>query len=103
MEDFRRTGYLLVSERVHVPDDLSSHLASVSGSILERSLNNRHDEGQGRRVNEVDELGVQQRLKARLGFPGRLRESIKQDGRDSWVGGESGVKTLNNSQNNSCV
>lgn len=72
--------YLLVSEGVHVADDLGGHLASVSGAILEGSLDDGHDEGQGGGVDEVDELGVQQRLQARLGPPGRISESVEQDG-----------------------
>lgn len=74
--------YLLVSERVHVANDLSGHLASVSGPILEGSLDDRHDEGQGRGVDEVHKLGVQQRLKAHLGLSGRISEGVEQDGRD---------------------
>lgn len=69
--------YLLVSERVHVSNDLSSHLASVSGAILEGSLDDGHDEGERGGVDEVHKLCVQQRLQARLGFPGRVGESIQ--------------------------
>lgn len=72
--------YLLVSEGVHVADDLSSHLAGVSRAILEGSLDDGHDEGQGWGVDEVDKLGVQQRLQTRLGPPGRISESVQQDG-----------------------
>lgn len=61
--------HLLVSEGVHVANDLSGHLASVGGPILERSLDDRHDEGQRRGVDEVYKLGVQQGLQARLGLP----------------------------------
>lgn len=74
--------YLLVSERVHVANDLSGHLASVSGPILEGSLDDRHDEGQGGGVDEVHKLGVQQRLKAHLGLSGRISEGVEQDGSD---------------------
>lgn len=69
--------YLLVSEGVHVANDLSGHLASVRGAILEGSLNDGHDEGQWGGVNEMYKLGVQQRLQARLGPPGRVRESVQ--------------------------
>lgn len=75
-------AYLLVSEGVHVADDLSSHLASVGGAILEGSLDDGHDEGQGGGINEVYKLGVQQRLQACLGPPGRIGESVQQDGGD---------------------
>ena len=74
--------YLLVSEGVHVADDLSGHLASVGRAILEGSLYDGHDEGQGGRVDEVDKLGVQQRLQTRLRPPGRISESVQQDGGD---------------------
>lgn len=74
--------YLLVSEGVHVANDLSSHLASVCGAILEGSLHNGHDEGQRWSINEVDKLGVQQSLKTRLSFSGWISEGIEQDGGD---------------------
>lgn len=76
--------HLLVSEGIHVPYDLSGHLASVSGAVLKGSLNNGHNEGQGRGVNEVDELCVQQRLQARLGPFGGISQSVQQDGSDGW-------------------
>ncbi len=72
--------YLLVSEGVHVANDLGSHLASVSGAILEGSLDDGHDEGQRWGVDEVDKLGVQQCLQASLSPPRWIRESVKQDG-----------------------
>lgn len=72
--------YLLVSEGVHVANDLSGHLAGVGGAILEGSLDDGHDEGQGRGVDEVDKLGVQQRLQACLGLLGRIGQSVEQDG-----------------------
>lgn len=76
--------YLLVSEGIHVANDLSGHLASVSGAILEGSLDDGHDEGQGGCVDKVDKLGVEQRLQARLGPPGWISESVEQDGSDGW-------------------
>lgn len=79
---FVNAVYLLVSQGVHVSDDLSRHLASVGGAILEGSLDDGHDEGQGGGVDEVDKLGVEQRLQARLGPPGRIGQSVQQDGRD---------------------
>lgn len=72
--------YLLVGEGVHVADDLSGHLASVGGAILEGSLDDGHDEGQGGGVDEMYKLGVEQRLQARLSPPGRISESVQQDG-----------------------
>lgn len=57
-----KTTNLLVSERVHVADDLGGHLASVGGAILKGSLDDGHDESQGGGVDEVHKLGVQQRL-----------------------------------------
>lgn len=74
------TGYLLVSKGVHVADDLSGHLASVCGAILEGSLDDGHDESQGGSIDKVDKLGVQQRLQACLRLSGRISESIQQDG-----------------------
>lgn len=71
--------YLLVCEGVHVSNDLSGHLAGVSGAVLEGSLDDGHDEGQGGGVDEVYKLGVEQRLQARLGPLGRLSESVQQD------------------------
>lgn len=72
--------YLLVSEGVHVANDLSSHLASVSGAILEGSLDDGHDQGKRGGIDEVYKLGVQQCLQAGLGPPGRISESVQQDG-----------------------
>lgn len=74
--------YLLVSEGVHVANDLCGHLTSISGPILEGSLDDGHDEGQGGGIDEVYKLGVQQRLQASLGFSGWISESVQQDGGD---------------------
>lgn len=79
---FCQCCHLLVGEGVHVADDLGGHLAGVSGAVLEGSLYDGHDEGQRGRVDEVDELGVQQRLQARLCLPGGIGESVQQDGSD---------------------
>lgn len=72
--------YLLVSEGVHVANDLSGHLACVSGAILEGSLDDGHDERQRGGVDEMYKLGVQQRLQARLSLLGWISESVQQDG-----------------------
>jgi hypothetical protein len=72
--------YLLVGEGIHVADDLSGHLASVGGAVLEGPLDDRHDEGQGGGVDEVDKLGIQQRLQAVLGLTGGVSEGVQQDG-----------------------
>lgn len=61
--------YLLVCQGVHVANNLCGHLACVCGTVLEGSLDNRHDERQGRGVDEVDKLGVQQGLQALLRLP----------------------------------
>lgn len=72
--------YLLVCEGIHVANNLGCHLPCVRGPVLEGSLDNGHDEGQGRGINEVDKLGVQQGLQALLGLSGGIREGIQQDG-----------------------
>lgn len=51
--------HLLVSEGVHVANNLGGHLASVSGAILEGSLDDGHDQSERGSVDEVDKLGVQ--------------------------------------------
>lgn len=61
--------YLLVCQGVHVANNLRRHLPCVCGTVLEGSLDNRHDERQGRGINEVNKLGVQQGLQAFLGLP----------------------------------
>lgn len=71
--------YLLVSEGVHVANDLGGHLASVSGAILESSLNNGHDQSKGGRIDEVDKLRVQQRLEAGLGPFGWICQRVQED------------------------
>lgn len=65
----RKSYYLLVSQGVHVANNLCCHLPSVCRAVLEGSLDYRHDERQGRGVNEVNKLGVQQGLQAFLGLP----------------------------------
>jgi hypothetical protein len=45
------------------------------GSVLERPLYDGHDEGERRRVDEVHELGVEQRLQA---VPGLLRRVLQR-------------------------
>lgn len=62
-------NYLLVCQGVHVADNLCCHLACVCGAVLEGSLDDGHDERQGRGVNEVNKFGVQQGLQALLGLP----------------------------------
>lgn len=71
--------YLLVCQRVHVANDLGGHLPCVRGTVLEGSLDDGHDEGQGWGINEVDKLGVQQGLQALLGLPGGVCQGIQQD------------------------
>lgn len=71
------TVYLLVGEGVHVADDLGGHLSRVGGSVLESSLDNGHDEGQGGGIDEVDKFCIQQCLQAVLGPPGRVSESVQ--------------------------
>lgn len=71
--------YLLVCQRVHVANNLCGHLACICGPVLEGSLDNRHDECQGRGVDEVDKFGVQQGLQALLGFPRWVCQGIQQD------------------------
>lgn len=71
--------YLLVSEGVHVANDLGGHLASVSGAILESSLNNGHDQSEGGSINEVDKLGVQQCLEAGLGLFGWICQRVQEN------------------------
>lgn len=61
--------YLLVCQGVHVANNLCCHLPRVCGTVLKGSLDNRHDERQGRGVNEVNKLGVQQGLQAFLSLP----------------------------------
>ena len=87
-------AYLLVSEGVHVANDLSGHLACVGGAILEGSLDDGHDEGEWGSVDEVDELGVQQCLQARLCLLGWIREGVQQDGGYGWEKNDIAVKTL---------
>lgn len=70
---------LLVCQGVHVANNLRSHLACVCGAVLEGSLDNGHDECQGRGVNEVDKLGVQQGLQALLSLPRWVRQGVQQD------------------------
>lgn len=71
--------YLLVCQGVHVANNLGCHLPRVRGTVLEGSLDNGHDEGQGWGINEVDKLGIQQSLQAFLGLPGGVRQGIQQD------------------------
>lgn len=71
--------YLLVCQGVHVANNLGCHLPSVCGTVLEGSLDDGHDEGEGRGINKVDKLGVQQGLQALLGLPGGVRQGIQQD------------------------
>lgn len=61
--------YLLVCQGVHVANNLCCHLPRVRGTVLKGSLDNRHDERQGRGINEVNKLGVQQGLQAFLSLP----------------------------------
>lgn len=61
--------YLLVSQGVHVANNLCCHLPCVCRTVLEGSLDNRHDERQGWGINKVNKLGVQQGLQALLGLP----------------------------------
>lgn len=61
--------YLLVCQGVHVANNLCCHLPCVCGTVLKGSLDNRHDERQGRGVDEVNKLGVQQGLQAFLSLP----------------------------------
>jgi len=51
-------------------------------SYLEGSLDDGHDEGQGRGVDEVDELGLEQGGQARRRLFGRILERFEQDGHD---------------------
>ncbi|KAF3850544.1 hypothetical protein F7725_012316 [Dissostichus mawsoni] len=67
----------LAETGVHVSDDLRRHLAGVGGSVLEGSLHDGHDEGEGRSVDEVHELSVEQRLKTSLSPAGRLCEGVQ--------------------------
>lgn len=48
---------LLICQGIHVANNLGGHFPGLCGPVLERALNHRHDEGQGRGVNEVDKLG----------------------------------------------
>lgn len=79
--------HLLVSQGVHVADDLSRHFPRVSGTILEGSLDDGHDQSQGGGVNEVDKLSVQQGLQTCLSPPGGVSEGVQQDGGDRCEGG----------------
>lgn len=54
----QRDCYLLVCQGVHVANNLGCHLPRVGGTVLEGPLDDGHDEGQGRGINEVDKLGV---------------------------------------------
>lgn len=83
--------YLLVGQGVHVANNLGCHLARVRGPVLEGSLDDGHDEGQGRGINEVDKLGVQQGLQALLGLPGRVRQGIQQDGGNGCIPKQRGT------------
>lgn len=83
--------HLLVGQGVHVANNLGCHLARVRGPVLEGSLDDGHDEGQGRGINEVDKLGVQQGLQALLGLPGRVRQGIQQDGGNGCIPKQGGV------------
>lgn len=69
---------LLISQRVHIADDLCGHLSGLSSSVLERPLHHRHDEGQGRGVDKVHKLGLQQGLQAGGRLPGWVLEGIQQ-------------------------
>lgn len=75
---------LLVGERVHVADDLRGHLARLGAAVEEGALHHGHDERQRRRVDEVHELRVQQRLQARRRLVRRVLERLQQHGHDSW-------------------
>lgn len=75
--------YLLVSKGVHIANNLSGHLASVSGTILEGSLDDGHDQSEGRGINEMYKFGVQKGLKTCLGPSGWISQSIQQNGRYS--------------------
>ncbi len=75
-------SHLLVSKWVHVSDDLRGHLACVGGPVLERSLDDGHDQSQRRSVDEVHKLGVQQRLQAVMRLMRRVSQSVQQDGGD---------------------
>ncbi len=55
-----RLEVLLLGQRVHVADDLGGHLAGLGRTVLERPLNDGHDEGEGRGVDGVHKLGVEQ-------------------------------------------
>lgn len=68
--------YLLVCQGVHVANNLGCHLPSVGGTVLEGSLDDGHDEGERRGINEVDKLCVKQGLQAFLGLPGGIRQGI---------------------------
>lgn len=48
---------LLIRQGIHVADNLGGHFPGLRSPVLECALNHRHDEGQGRGVNEVDKLG----------------------------------------------
>ena len=53
-----------------------------SRSVLEGALDDRHDEGERGRVDEVDELRVQKSLEAIAGPLRRILESLEKDRND---------------------
>lgn len=71
--------YLLISQGVHIPNNLCSHFPGVCGTILKGSLNNGHDEGQRWCINEMDKFGIQQGLQALLGLSGWISECIQEN------------------------
>lgn len=82
--DVRQVGQqvLLVREAVHVADDLRGHLARVGAAVEEGALHDGHDERQRGRVDEVHELGVEQRLQAGGGLVRGLLHGGQQHGHD---------------------
>lgn len=86
----QQSTHLLISQRIHVANDLGSHLSRLRSSVLECSLHNWHHEGKRWCIDEMNEFSVQQFTQCNNCPLRGILERFQQYRYNSWVSTNKG-------------